>query len=409
MAPTSVDDPSWIEVPPKQPDETRFVDMRWNIAMVSNVDTVKGAADVTLDIVMYWTDSRLVGWGGDLPLKLWTPRVTWENPLQVHHSSFDSPALSNAKTGRLKMMQHIGGVVSNPMQLKAFPFDIDSILLSFETGFIFRAADDSTVGAVTTGGLYTMRKIREPGEGKWIDPYFHGHVAEWTLHGVSTAVEHCTDDKGLHFTDLHIGVHISRGALYYFWKALMPLYLLTILSFTTFEFDVDDLPSRNETVSTYFLAAFAMLYVVGESLPRTDFLTKIDVVIVLTTSWLVIIGIVSIVLNRVAKKDEASLVLAEKWNTIMEVGLLVLYTIINIFIFVPSWWSQREQKRLLDQKEPEALPLKAGGELDFGFVEANASGTNSGGGEYVDEKCNPATIERPNVRKGAEYFLWSEL
>ena len=59
-------------------------------------------------------------------------------------------------------------------------------------------------------------------------------------------------------------------------KALVPLYFLMILSFGTFEFDVDDLSNRNGSVSTYFLAAFAMLYVVGEALPKTDFLTKID-------------------------------------------------------------------------------------------------------------------------------------
>ena len=56
----------------------------------------------------------------------------------------------------------------------------------------------------------------------------------------------------------------------------MPLYLVTALSFTTFEFEVDDLENRNNTVLTTFLAAFAMLYVVGEALPKTDFLTKVD-------------------------------------------------------------------------------------------------------------------------------------
>ena len=49
-----------------------------------------------------------------------------------------------------------------------------------------------------------------------------------------------------------------------------------ILSFGTFEFEVDNLSDRNASVSTYFLAAFAMLYVVGAALPKVDFLTKID-------------------------------------------------------------------------------------------------------------------------------------
>jgi len=43
----------------------------------------------------------------------------------------------------------------------------------------------------------------------------------------------------------------------------------------TFHFDADNLSDRYSTVSAYFLAAFAMLYIVGEALPKTDFLTKI--------------------------------------------------------------------------------------------------------------------------------------
>lgn len=390
--------------------------MRWNIIMISNVDTVKGAADINVVVIMYWNDSRLIGWEGDLPIKLWTPRVTWENPLLVTVDRFDTPILSDPKTGRLKLMQTIGGIVSNPMQLESFPFDLDDIIMSFESGYMFRAADNSTVAAVTEGHLYTVRKIRKSGEGKWINPYFHGHIAEWTLHGVSTVIENYVDPAdGLGMADLHIAVHISRGAAYYFWKALMPLYLLTILSFTTFEFEVDDLSSRNDTVSTYFLAAFAMLYVVGESLPRTDFLTKIDVVIILTTSWLVVIGIVSVILHRVAKKDDngTSLTLADTWNTRCEVGLLVLYTIINIAIFAPSWWTQRKQKYLLNKKEPDTP--KVASAVGFGFEEASFVDINSPktshGFEfsYKDEKYHPATIGRPTVREGAEYFLWGEL
>ena len=43
----------------------------------------------------------------------------------------------------------------------------------------------------------------------------------------------------------------------------------------TFHFDAVNLSDRYSTVSAYFLAAFAMLYIVGEALPKTDFLTKI--------------------------------------------------------------------------------------------------------------------------------------
>ena len=45
----------------------------------------------------------------------------------------------------------------------------------------------------------------------------------------------------------------SPRSSYYFWKALMPLYLLTGLSMSTFHFDTDNLADRNATVLTWIV------------------------------------------------------------------------------------------------------------------------------------------------------------
>jgi hypothetical protein len=84
-------------------------------------------------------------------------------------------------------------------------------------------------------------------------------------------------------------------------KALLPLYLVTALSFTTFDVPTDSMGivERYSMISTYFLAAFAMLYVVGESLPKTDFLTKIDKVIVMTTMSLALNCAATTVIGKV--------------------------------------------------------------------------------------------------------------
>jgi hypothetical protein len=55
-------------------------------------------------------------------------------------------------------------------------------------------------------------------------------------------------------------------------QALLPLYLLTGLSFSAFNFEPDEMEQRYNTIATYFLAAFSMMYVVGEAMPKTDFL-----------------------------------------------------------------------------------------------------------------------------------------
>ena len=64
---------------------------------------------------------------------------------------------------------------------------------------------------------------------------------------------------------------ISRlltGALIHVYRILVPLYLLILNLSTIFFLPVDDLSSRSANSMTGFLAAFAFLFVVGESLPK---------------------------------------------------------------------------------------------------------------------------------------------
>lgn len=74
---------------------------------------------------------------------------------------------------------------------------------------------------------------------------WNGHIAEWALHGVSTKiVERSILASGVENTLVPLSFHVTRKSVYYFWKALLPLYLLTALSMTTFQFETDNLEAR---------------------------------------------------------------------------------------------------------------------------------------------------------------------
>ena len=58
-----------------------------------------------------------------------------------------------------------------------------------------------------------------------------GQIGEWLLHGVSTKItESSPTASGNENTVVQLSFHITRMSGYYFWKALLPLYLLTALS-----------------------------------------------------------------------------------------------------------------------------------------------------------------------------------
>ena len=128
---------------------------------------------------------------------------------------------------------------------KSFPFDMDRIELEFRTNSTFSSFDGTLRGSKAKGKSYQMRPVQEPNEGKWLWLRWSGEVPEWELHGVSTKLkEEEPSSNGQELTRVWVNFHVSRKSGYYFWKALLPLYLLTALSMGTFHFSTDNLSDR---------------------------------------------------------------------------------------------------------------------------------------------------------------------
>ena len=121
------------------------------------------------------------------------------------------------------------------------------------------------------------------------------------------------------------------------------------------EHDTDDLVERSALTSSYFLSAFAMLYVVGDSLPKTHFLTRVDKLIVSTIVTISLSGLLSRMIYSIhMSRDQAT---AEQWNFWVERGLAMLYVISNIYVFGPPWFQMRRHiSKLLQADLPPLLP-----------------------------------------------------
>ena len=152
-----------------------------------------------------------------------------------------------------------------------------------------------------------------------------------------------------------------------------------------------------------------MLYVVGASLPKTDFLTKIDTVIVLTTLSLAFTGLASLILAKVHKS--AGQEAAERWNLILEVGLIVSYALANAVIFGPPCVVQwRAVTRLAGYKRPSSSRTDSS---DSGYKRVStAPGSHTDSSEMDLPPWKSLGVDSdlpPTVQEGCDYITLEDL
>merc|ERR1712032_1753388 len=145
--------------------------------------------------------------------------------------------------------------------------------MTFRTASHWVTRDGSGRGDLGSGRSYRVRPCCIPGEGQLFRLLWNGKLAEFLLLGMSVdIVDKPRGPSGQEVTEIVVKVHVRRRFWFYFWKVLLPLYNLMGLSMFSFAFDVSDLSSRLDLLVTLFLASVALLYVVAEHLPKTNYL-----------------------------------------------------------------------------------------------------------------------------------------
>lgn len=348
------DDSYWSCPPPSEGNEPLWVDIRFNLNKVTSVDTVHGAAWVSIGIAFYWTDSRLRNWSrSDLPSKLWGPCCWLFNAHQDLQEVPQDFGLTDSSEGRMKRYCRYMGTVDNPMDLAQFPFDINTIDLRFRSASHWVCLDGSCKGDLAKGRAYFFRPCSRENEGDLFQLLWNGCIAEFDVLGISLGVEDKpATSSGQEVSELLFKFHIARKTGFYFWKVLMPIYMLAGLSLASFLLDVQAFGERMNMNVTLFLASFAMLYVLGEHLPKTDFLISVDLVIITTSVALLAACILAYVVKRAHEAEEeaeaggpwdepAGTRRADFLNMVFGTSLAALEVIANASILIPPWLRRR--------------------------------------------------------------------
>eukprot|EP00037_Helgoeca_nana_P014339 m.133888 g.133888 ORF g.133888 m.133888 type:complete len:398 (-) comp22504_c0_seq2:213-1406(-) len=322
--------------PPTSADAPLWVDFRVGASRLNQVNTAQETAYIKSFVALYWTDPRMIGYSKPtLPDDLWGPYCNCRNGMRADMDCDDHEfVLVDPDTGRLKRFLIFEGVISNNLDLSEFPFDMNTIDIEF--GFVshWRTHDGSRGGTSAKRPVYLVRSVTDPSEGDPIGIFWNKKIPEWELHGASWSLKKHEDKSGYVQQQLKLSFFVGRHVSFYMLKVLLPLYLLLINFASDFFLPPSDLSSRSSNTMTGFLAAFAFLYVIAEMLPKVEFLTRIDQIVLVTLIGMTLCGIEAWTVFLI--DDQYSTRLARKVNWIFGLSLAGVYIFFNLIILLPG-------------------------------------------------------------------------
>ena len=320
----------WMQ-PPLLKLESSLIEVRIRFAVkvIQRISTVDGTALIRLGIVLYWKDSRLIGWplNEALPPHLWCPKILIMNKEVGFQTSPDGLHLMDTSNGLLKRGYNYDGNISNPQEdMMVFPFDLDALDIRLYTESNWEIADGSVSGMEPLNKTYVIRPVIEnTGQGKLWWYGWDGSIDEWKLHGQSYFIEeHPPTSSGTLGTSIHLKFHLSRIPGFYVIKCVIPLIVLWQMQFYTFFIRKENnLEARLSHISTLLLTTCAFVYVITAFLPKLAFLTMIDRTVQLLFITITINGWLEIVSDHVFT-----------YHSNMHKNFIIIWFSINLIVFL---------------------------------------------------------------------------
>lgn len=241
---------------------------------VRGLDAKHSSVDGSFVLYLAWVNELCIGKKITDVSQLWVPQITVLNrdrlTVQTQGPYF------YPETGQVKMELYYDGSFSNEADLRHFPFDMDSVSLLFVAE---RGTEDHLVRLVWKNHptKYSAYSITPD--------YIARQMQEWKFFPLLNSVRRMQQQKGTSgdATGIEIRIYLARRFQFYIYKIAMVLYMITMLSWFVFAFDVDTgvvdteaLVNRLRYAASLLLASVSFLYISADSIPKLAYLTTLD-------------------------------------------------------------------------------------------------------------------------------------
>ena len=282
---------------------------------------------------------------------LWIPQVDFVNRIgfdtdklkkEIHVSFFyEDPEINMKPFTEISYTERGVADFTTNFNVKTFPFDTQKIKMEVANH------DGTGWGIYSTYTkdfvLFDPRLLvnREfSGLGFYNDPKLntknYEQVSGWEIGEKSIYInDHLlwtNDTGGSGLTSVFgIEIEIKRSTFYFIFKLFSPIILILLVCWSVFFTMSKELESRLTVTITCFLALVAYTFIIDDELPKLEYLTLMDRVILCSYIFAAIPTLISILSSRFYYYSES---LAKKIDVYSLVAGPVLYVLTNYLIFI---------------------------------------------------------------------------
>lgn len=272
------------------------------------VQDAKQSFEASVFFDLSWYDSRLAGQNftsaNPQAAGIWLPQIGISNQQNAWPVM---PTVLRIEDGTVTLSRHIWGSFSQPLDLLRFPFDIQ----------VFRV---SLVAASEPGEL---RFLQDPDRPSGITS--STSVPDWEFSVIDAAGQPFIVSEAIEpSASFVLEIRGERLSQYYIFTMILPLIVITAMSFVAFFIEVQSFATRVGVASTSMLTVVTYRVAASQILPRTNYFTDLDIFIAGSTV-LVFVSLLTVVVIKVIEEEHLEQGLRiDKWARIgLPVGFAV--------------------------------------------------------------------------------------
>jgi hypothetical protein len=295
------------------------VKVSFYVINIESIDNVGQHYTVDFVLTLSWQDDRLADSPGMMELnEVWNPIAYIFNSREIKKLMPEIVYISDK--GNVFYVQRFYGKLTSPFDLKSFPFDEQTLPITFvsmgygpeEVRFIFDAEHSGRDEKFSISDWDISSGVGKVGVYKGPSPRRKNNMYL--------------------FSRVDYEMKAQRFSFFYLWKVVVPIMIIVFMSWAVFWIDPSHFAPQIGLATTSILTNVAFILSLGYVLPPVSYLTKMDYLVYSSLSLVFLAFLEAIITSKLAASGKKKLALRfdrlSRW-VFPVLFIIVLYLFLN--------------------------------------------------------------------------------